>query len=70
MPPHPAAMPSIDALSTHVITTGDAMPVIVDDHQADAWNGYQGHHRVDHHERHNAVNDGLNEAVHPGASRA
>jgi hypothetical protein len=36
------------------------MTHIVDTEQAEAWNGYEGRHRVDNPDRYDAVNSGLN----------
>ncbi|WP_066375447.1 class I SAM-dependent methyltransferase [Herbidospora mongoliensis] len=44
--------------------------MIVNTHQAEAWNGYEGVHWATHHDRYNAVNDAFNpfllDAVRPG----
>ncbi|GAA3257790.1 class I SAM-dependent methyltransferase [Nonomuraea helvata] len=34
---------------------------IVNTHQAEAWNGYEGKHWADHHDRYDAVNSGFND---------
>ncbi|WP_433430493.1 class I SAM-dependent methyltransferase [Nonomuraea sp. CA-141351] len=34
---------------------------IVNTHQAEAWNGYEGNHWADHHARYDAVNSGFND---------
>ncbi|MEQ4723874.1 class I SAM-dependent methyltransferase [Nonomuraea sp. B19D2] len=34
---------------------------IVNTHQAEAWNGYEGNHWADHHDRYDAVNSGFND---------
>ncbi|WP_459804245.1 class I SAM-dependent methyltransferase [Herbidospora sp. RD11066] len=45
-------------------------PSIVNTHQAEAWNGYEGAHWAAHHDRYNGVNDAFNpfllDAVRPG----
>jgi SAM-dependent methyltransferase len=40
-----------------------AMTQIVNVHQSDAWNGYEGEHWAAHHDRYNAINGGFNEAL-------
>ncbi|RKN39380.1 class I SAM-dependent methyltransferase [Micromonospora endolithica] len=44
--------------------------MIVNEHQAQAWNGYEGRHWADHQDRYDAVNGGFNavllDAVRPG----
>jgi SAM-dependent methyltransferase len=42
---------------------GDAMQAIVNTAQAEAWNGYEGGHWADHHDRYDAVNRGFNEPL-------
>ncbi|MEV0154444.1 methyltransferase domain-containing protein [Micromonospora sp. NPDC050686] len=46
------------------------METLVNTHQAEAWNGYEGRHWADHQDRYDAVNAGFNEvllaAVRPG----
>ncbi|MBY8875400.1 methyltransferase domain-containing protein [Micromonospora sp. PLK6-60] len=46
------------------------METLVNAHQAEAWNGYEGRHWADHQDRYDAVNAGFNElllaAVRPG----
>ncbi|MFI0372817.1 class I SAM-dependent methyltransferase [Actinomadura sp. 1N219] len=44
------------------------MAEIVNVHQAEAWNGYEGRHWADHHDRYDAVNGGGNEALLDGAA--
>ncbi|MDP9861590.1 MULTISPECIES: class I SAM-dependent methyltransferase [Streptosporangium] len=39
------------------------MSSIVNTHQADAWNGYEGNHWADHQDRYDAVNSGFNEPL-------
>ncbi|MBH5336046.1 methyltransferase domain-containing protein [Streptomyces pactum] len=39
------------------------MPRIVNTHQAEAWNGYEGEHWAAHRDRYDAVNSGFNDAV-------
>lgn len=39
------------------------MTEIVNVHQSEAWNGYEGRHWADHHDRYDAVNGGFNEAL-------
>lgn len=39
------------------------MREIVNTHQAEAWNGYEGTHWADHHDRYDAVNSAFNEAL-------
>ncbi|MBD2896356.1 2-methoxy-6-polyprenyl-1,4-benzoquinol methylase [Actinomadura sp. RB99] len=36
---------------------------VVNTHQAEAWNGYEGEHWADHHERYDAVNNGFDGAL-------
>ncbi|MBC9712489.1 methyltransferase domain-containing protein [Streptomyces sp. TRM66268-LWL] len=36
---------------------------IVNVHQSEAWNGYEGEHWAAHHDRYNAINSGFNEAL-------
>ncbi|SCL24563.1 Methyltransferase domain-containing protein [Micromonospora rhizosphaerae] len=46
------------------------MGTVVNQHQAEAWNGYEGRHWADHQARYDAVNSGFNDvlltAVEPG----
>ena len=46
------------------------MSTVVNQHQSEAWNGYEGRHWADHDDRYDAVNSGFNEpllaAVRPG----
>lgn len=39
------------------------MPQIVNTHQSEAWNGYEGRHWADHHDRYDQVNGGFNAAL-------
>ncbi|CNE05808.1 type 11 methyltransferase [Mycobacterium tuberculosis] len=39
------------------------MADIVNEHQAEAWNGYEGEHWAAHHARYDAVNGGFNDAL-------
>ncbi len=39
------------------------MPEIVNTHQAEAWNGYEGKHWAEHHDRYDAVNSGYNDML-------
>ncbi|GAA4234638.1 class I SAM-dependent methyltransferase [Actinomadura meridiana] len=39
------------------------MAQIVNVHQSEAWNGYEGQHWADHHDRYDAVNNGYNESL-------
>ncbi|GII77177.1 methyltransferase [Sphaerisporangium rufum] len=39
------------------------MGAIVNTHQAEAWNGYEGGHWADHHDRYDAVNSGFNDPL-------
>jgi SAM-dependent methyltransferase len=39
------------------------MEAVVNAHQAQAWNGYEGQHWADHHDRYDAVNSGFNEPL-------
>jgi SAM-dependent methyltransferase len=39
------------------------MHIIVNSHQAEAWNGYEGQHWADHQDRYDAVNGGMNEPL-------
>ena len=36
---------------------------IVNTHQAEAWNGYEGEHWAEHHDRYDAMNGGFNDAL-------
>ncbi|TYC07879.1 methyltransferase domain-containing protein [Actinomadura syzygii] len=44
------------------------MMEIVNTHQAEAWNGYEGRHWADHHARYDAMNGGFNEFLLDGAA--
>ncbi|MEU4443304.1 methyltransferase domain-containing protein [Actinosynnema sp. NPDC050801] len=46
------------------------MPEIVNTHQAEAWNGYEGHHWADNHDRYDAVNSGFNDVLLTAAAIA
>ncbi|WP_367138472.1 class I SAM-dependent methyltransferase [Saccharothrix sp. HUAS TT1] len=46
------------------------MPNIVNTHQAEAWNGYEGHHWADNQDRYDAVNSGFNELLLTAAALA
>ncbi|WP_141578606.1 class I SAM-dependent methyltransferase [Actinomadura sp. WMMA1423] len=39
------------------------MTEIVNTHQAEAWNGYEGEHWAEHHDRYDALNGGFNRAL-------
>ncbi|PSL56124.1 methyltransferase family protein [Saccharothrix carnea] len=39
------------------------MPDIVNTHQFEAWNGYEGEHWAEHHDRYDAVNSGFNDTL-------
>ena len=39
------------------------MPEIVNTHQAEAWNGYEGEHWAENHDRYDAVNSGFNDML-------
>ena len=39
------------------------MPEIVNTHQAEAWNGYEGHHWAENQDRYDAVNSGFNDML-------
>ncbi|MFD0852619.1 SAM-dependent methyltransferase, partial [Actinomadura adrarensis] len=39
----------------------------VNEHQVEAWNGYEGRHWADHYDRYDAVNSGFNRFVLDGA---
>lgn len=39
------------------------MTTIANTHQAQAWNGYEGQHWADEHERYNRANDGMNQPL-------
>ncbi|HEY4453452.1 MAG TPA: methyltransferase domain-containing protein [Pseudonocardiaceae bacterium] len=39
------------------------MTTVVNTHQADAWNGYEGEHWADEYERYNRANDGMNQPL-------
>lgn len=41
---------------------------IVNTHQAEAWNGYEGRHWADHHTRYDAMNGGFNDFLLDGAA--
>lgn len=43
------------------------MPEIVNAHQAEAWNGYEGRHWADHYDRYNGLNQGYNPVLLDGA---
>ncbi|MFT7841009.1 class I SAM-dependent methyltransferase [Saccharothrix sp. BKS2] len=44
-------------------TRGALVHEVVNTHQAEAWNGYEGTHWADHHERYDAVNSGYNDVL-------
>lgn len=46
------------------------MPDIVNTHQAEAWNGYEGHHWADNQDRYDAVNSGFNDMLLTAAAIA
>jgi SAM-dependent methyltransferase len=48
------------SMSVSQTLPGAAMPTVVNTHQAEAWNGYEGHHWADHPDRYDAANDGMN----------
>ncbi|MCE7001154.1 class I SAM-dependent methyltransferase [Saccharothrix sp. S26] len=46
------------------------MPKIVNTHQAEAWNGYEGHHWAEYQDRYDAVNSGFNDMLLAAAALA
>ena len=44
------------------------MVTIVNTHQAEAWNGYEGRHWADHQDRYDAANDGMNKPIFEAAA--
>ncbi len=44
------------------------MPTVVNTHQAEAWNGYEGHHWAEHQHRYDAVNEGMNTPLFEAAA--
>ncbi|MGW5364810.1 class I SAM-dependent methyltransferase [Actinopolymorpha pittospori] len=46
------------------------MPAIVNTHQAEAWNGYEGHHWAEYQERYDLVNGGMNAPLFDAAAIA
>jgi SAM-dependent methyltransferase len=44
------------------------MVAIVNTHQAEAWNGYEGRHWADHQDRYDTANDGMNKPIFEAAA--
>jgi cyclopropane fatty-acyl-phospholipid synthase-like methyltransferase len=44
------------------------MPAIVNIHQAEAWNGYEGAYWADHQDRYDAISGGFNDALFAAAA--